>query len=190
MIHASRFAPLQTARELELLPLTLPATLLFRVQSDDPDAIVIAEGEAFLEEAGVVFEDVFAGTPTVLLAAVVTTAIGRRAARMNIHSVLPLEVTTHQLVTAISATVAGFAVTLPHPAAVTEAMQMREELTPREAEVLRLMARGQTNKQVAARLGISEHTAKFHVSAVLAKLGARTRTEAVTIGMTRGLVAI
>ena len=69
-------------------------------------------------------------------------------------------------------------------------MRVAEELTAREVEVLRLMARGQRNKQLAAQLKISEHTAKFHVSSVLAKLGARTRTEAVTIGMTRGLVAI
>ena len=69
-------------------------------------------------------------------------------------------------------------------------MRITEDLTKREVEVLRLMARGQTNKQVAAQLKISEHTAKFHVSSVLSKLGARTRTEAVTIGMTRGLVAI
>jgi DNA-binding CsgD family transcriptional regulator len=60
----------------------------------------------------------------------------------------------------------------------------------RETEVLRLMAGGQSNRQIAARLGISEHTAKFHVSSVLAKLGAASRTEAVTIGITRGLVAI
>jgi DNA-binding CsgD family transcriptional regulator len=69
-------------------------------------------------------------------------------------------------------------------------MRIAEELTARELEVLRLMARGQTNKQLAAELKISEHTAKFHVSSVLAKLGALTRTEAVTIGMTRGLVAM
>jgi DNA-binding NarL/FixJ family response regulator len=94
-------------------------------------------------------------------------------------------------VTAVSATVAGFAVTLPlPPAAPADTMRITEELTARELEVLRLMARGQTNKQVAAELKISEHTAKFHVSSVLAKLGALTRTEAVTIGMTRGLVAI
>jgi DNA-binding NarL/FixJ family response regulator len=53
-----------------------------------------------------------------------------------------------------------------------------------------LMARGYRNKQLASALNISEHTAKFHVSSVLAKLGARTRTEAVTIGVTRGLVAV
>jgi len=102
-----------------------------------------------------------------------------------------MEVTTQPLVAAIRATVAGFAVTLPRsPAGPADTMVITEDLTAREVEVLRLMARGNRNKQVAAVLGISEHTAKFHVSSVLAKLGARTRTEAVTIGVTRGLVAI
>ena len=193
MIHASRFVALRAARELDLLPVALPSTLLFRVQSDSPDVIVIAEGEAFLARAGnrSSLEEVFSDTPAVLLAAEPNTAMVRSAARMKIYSVLPMEVTTHQLVTAIAATVAGFAVTLPRPpAAPADTMRITEDLTARELEVLRLMARGHTNKQVAAQLKISEHTAKFHVSSVLSKLGALTRTEAVTIGMTRGLVAI
>ena len=65
-----------------------------------------------------------------------------------------------------------------------------EHLTAREGEVLRLVALGQGNKKIAAQLNVSEHTVKFHVSSVLAKLGARSRTEAVTIGILRGLVAI
>jgi DNA-binding NarL/FixJ family response regulator len=193
MVHAGRLLALRTARELDLLAITLPSTLLFRVQSDSPDVIVVAEGAAFLAKAGNrnTLQEVFAETPAVLLAAEVTTAIVRSAARMNIHSVIPMEADTPQLVTAISATLAGFAVTPPlRPAASAYAMRITEELTAREVEVLRLMARGQTNKQVAAQLRISEHTAKFHVSSVLTKLGARTRTEAVTIGMTRGVVAI
>jgi DNA-binding NarL/FixJ family response regulator len=52
------------------------------------------------------------------------------------------------------------------------------------------VALGQGNKKIAAQLNVSEHTVKFHVSSVLAKLGARSRTEAVTIGILRGLVAI
>ncbi|HTZ60960.1 MAG TPA: response regulator transcription factor [Acidobacteriaceae bacterium] len=192
MVQASRFPAFGAARELDFLPPALPSTLLFRVQTDGPDAIVIAEGEAFLSRAGnrSALQEVFAGTPTVLLATQATAAIARSAARLNIFSVLPLQVTAHQLVTALSATADGFAVTLPRRPTPSEAIRVREELTAREVEVLRLMARGQTNKQVAARLNISEHTAKFHVSSVLAKLGARTRTEAVTIGMTRGVVAI
>jgi DNA-binding NarL/FixJ family response regulator len=136
-------------------------------------------------------QQVFSDVPAVLLAAQANTAIVRSAARMKIYSVLPMAATTHQVVAAISATVAGFAVTVPRPlAGPPDAMRIAEDLTAREVEVLRLMARGYRNKQLATLLNISEHTAKFHVSSVLAKLGARTRTEAVTIGMTRGLVAI
>lgn len=65
-----------------------------------------------------------------------------------------------------------------------------EELTPREIEVLRLLARGFGNKQIGARLGISEHTAKFHISSILGKLVASSRTEAVTEGLRRGLILL
>jgi DNA-binding NarL/FixJ family response regulator len=193
MIHAGRFASLQAAPELALLPVALTSTLLFRAQSESPDAILIASGEVFLR--GVrdrrAFEQVFAETPTVLLAAEPGAATLRSAARLKIYSVLPLEVTRAQLVAALSATVAGFAVTLPRArSGPEESIAGSEHLTAREMEVLRLMARGHRNRQLAAMLDISEHTAKFHVSSVMAKLGARTRTEAVTIGVTRGLVAI
>jgi DNA-binding NarL/FixJ family response regulator len=191
--QASRFAALRAAQGLTLLAVALPSTLLFRMQSDNPDAIVIASGEAFLDRVGnrSALEQVFSETPTVLLAADPGAAVVRSAARMKIYSVLPMDVTTQQLVAAIRATVAGFAVTLPRPfSGSAEAVAFTEDLTAREVEVLRLMARGHRNKQVAALLNISEHTAKFHVSSVLAKLGARTRTEAVTIGVMRGLVAI
>jgi DNA-binding NarL/FixJ family response regulator len=193
MLHAGRFASLRSAPELQLLTVALPSTLLYRVQSDHPDVIVIAEGEAFLAGASQrsTLQEVFSDIPAVLLAAQANTAVVRSAARMKIYSVLPMDATTHQLVVAIAATVAGFAVTLPRPpAAPPEATRIAEDLTAREVEVLRLMARGYRNKQLATVLNISEHTAKFHVSSVLAKLGARTRTEAVTIGMTRGLVAV
>jgi DNA-binding NarL/FixJ family response regulator len=193
MVHAGRFASLRSAPELQLLAVALPSTLLFRVQSDHPDVIVIASGETFLAGAPQrsTLQEIFSEIPAVLLAAQANTAMARSAARMKIYSVLPMEATTHQLVVAIAATVAGFAVTLPRPlAGPPEATRMAEDLTAREVEVLRLMARGYRNKQLATVLNISEHTAKFHVSSVLAKLGARTRTEAVTIGMTRGLVAV
>ena len=65
-----------------------------------------------------------------------------------------------------------------------------EELTPREIEVLRMMAEGLGNKEIAARLGISDHTVKFHISSILAKVGASGRTEAVTIGIRMGLVLL
>jgi DNA-binding NarL/FixJ family response regulator len=65
-----------------------------------------------------------------------------------------------------------------------------DSLTAREHEVVQLMAEGLSNKQIADRLGISSHTAKFHVNAVLAKLDASTRTEAVVRALQRGVVML
>lgn len=69
-----------------------------------------------------------------------------------------------------------------------EAMPQVEALTERESDVLALLALGRSNKEIAAGLGISERTVKFHVSAILGKLGATNRTEAVSIAAQRGLV--
>ena len=63
-----------------------------------------------------------------------------------------------------------------------------EALTPREAEVLRLLADGSGNKEIAVRLKISEHTIKFHIRSILGKLGAASRTEAVARGLRSGLI--
>jgi len=65
-----------------------------------------------------------------------------------------------------------------------------DEITSRETEVLRMLAEGLVNKDIAMRLGISEHTVKFHISSILDKLGASTRTEAVTVGIRLGLIPI
>jgi len=65
-----------------------------------------------------------------------------------------------------------------------------EPLTPRETEVLQLLAQGLTNKTIAERLGISDHTAKFHVNAILGKLGAQSRTEAIVQAARLGLVIL
>jgi DNA-binding NarL/FixJ family response regulator len=65
-----------------------------------------------------------------------------------------------------------------------------QALTERETEVLQLTAQGLANKQIAMRLGISEHTVKFHLSSLYAKLGVASRTEAVRSGARRGLVVL
>ncbi|HET6317912.1 MAG TPA: response regulator transcription factor [Chloroflexota bacterium] len=65
-----------------------------------------------------------------------------------------------------------------------------EALTPRELQVLQLVAQGLPNKGIARRLGISENTAKFHVASLCGKLGASSRTEAVTIAARRGLILL
>ena len=65
-----------------------------------------------------------------------------------------------------------------------------ESLTPREFEVLRLVAEGLHNRQIAVRLGVTEHTVKFHLGAVFGKLGVSTRTEAVRRGLSLGVIDI
>lgn len=67
---------------------------------------------------------------------------------------------------------------------------LTEPLTPRELQVLQLVAQGLPNKGIARRLGISENTAKFHVASLCGKLGASSRTEAVTIAARRGLILL
>jgi DNA-binding NarL/FixJ family response regulator len=71
-----------------------------------------------------------------------------------------------------------------------EHAELVEELTEREIEILRKLAEGLGNKQIASALAISEHTVKFHISSILDKLGASSRTEAVTIGIRMGLVLL
>jgi DNA-binding CsgD family transcriptional regulator len=65
-----------------------------------------------------------------------------------------------------------------------------ESITAREKEVLQLMAEGLANKQIALSLGISEHTVKFHLSSLYAKLNVANRTEAVRAGLGLGLISL
>jgi DNA-binding NarL/FixJ family response regulator len=76
------------------------------------------------------------------------------------------------------------------PAAVAVPLSPADALTPREQEVLELLSQGLANKTIADRLGISEHTAKFHVNAILGKLGVQSRTEAVVRAARLGLVIL
>ena len=71
-----------------------------------------------------------------------------------------------------------------------ERVGLQESLTHREQEVLELLAEGLPNKAIAAQLGISDQTVKFHVASIAAKLGATNRTEAVRIALRRGLLTL
>ena len=101
-----------------------------------------------------------------------------------------------RLLPAVSAAAAGLvaldeglaeSVLRPRPA---PAPVLAEPLTPREVEVVQLLAEGLTNRRIGERLGISEHTAKFHVNAILGKLGASSRSEAVAQAARLGLVLL
>lgn len=82
------------------------------------------------------------------------------------------------------------AASLVPPTPVRSETKGRGELTEREKQVVQLLSEGLSNKLIADRLGISDHTAKFHVNGVMMKLGASTRTEAVVEAMRRGLIRL
>jgi len=113
---------------------------------------------------------------------------------------LPLEASAEQLQAAIHAVAAGLLVSLPTLVSsesssfiFTEKQEddnLVNSLTEREAEVLQLLADGLANKQIALQLGISEHTAKFHVSSIYSKLDVTIRAEAVRKGIQQGLVTL
>jgi DNA-binding NarL/FixJ family response regulator len=76
------------------------------------------------------------------------------------------------------------------PDFLPRAEELQEPLSDRELEVLDLLSEGLSNKLIAHRLGISEHTVKTHVASIFAKLGAASRTEAVSQAIRRGLVML
>jgi len=108
------------------------------------------------------------------------------------------DVTAEQIIAAVHAAAAGLQVTpvedgvglLPRAQMHEPVEEIVEPLTPREMDVLEMLAEGLSNKMIAHRLSISDHTAKFHVNSILAKLNAGTRTEAVTRGIRLGLIKI
>jgi DNA-binding NarL/FixJ family response regulator len=113
-------------------------------------------------------------------------------------AVLPRAAAPEAIMAAVKAAASGLAVLpralltplLDGPLADTLPEREAVPLTPREIEVLAAMADGASNKAIARRLGISFHTAKFHVAAILAKLDADSRTEAVAKAAQRGLVML
>ena len=116
--------------------------------------------------------------------------------RSGVRAILPEDASAAEILAAIQSAAAGLATldlrdlesllaATPQPVAAGTT-----PLTARELEVLRMLAEGAANKTIAWKLSISEHTVKFHVAQILAKLNAGTRTEAVTLGIRQGLILL
>jgi len=120
------------------------------------------------------------------------------ALQAGIRGVLPPEISGDELASAVRALTSGlvvlsreFSETMLPPQAETDSDELdstAESLTAREQQVLAMLAEGLLNKEIANRLRISEHTVKFHISSIMGKLGASSRTEAVTRGIRRRLI--
>ncbi len=146
------------------------------VESEDQAEVLLSDNQ---EERS--------GLPTVLLIDTADPTLVASALRHGIRGVLSREATLEEIESAIQAVNAGLIVleSVPSPAE-----SLTAPLSDREREVLDLIAEGLSNKLIAHRLSISEHTVKTHVAAILAKFGAGSRTEAVSQAIRQGLVML
>ena len=121
------------------------------------------------------------------------------ALRSGVRAILPHDSSIDEILAAIQAAHAGLVlldlevsqtIASRIPTLAVQPAAGLDNLTSREAEVLRMLAEGLGNREMASRLGISEHTVKFHIGSILDKLGASTRTEAVTMGIRMGIILL
>jgi DNA-binding NarL/FixJ family response regulator len=179
-------------------PTDVRQAFLRAVDTLAPDVVVAsADGSAGDAAARLAWEAPTTPPALVLLAERVEGMEGAEALRAGARALLPRDATPAELAAAVEAAAAGLVAV--HPDALTALVAAGraaaadpggQPLTPRELEVLQLLADGLANKEIAWRLGISDHTAKFHVASICAKLHASGRTEAVAIGIRQGLIMV
>lgn len=172
---------------LELAGDAPPEELEARVAALDPD--VVLEQRDGVREAARVPTVALVDDPRDAWAQAVTAGEDRGA-----HAILTRDASPEEIAAALVAVAAGLVALQPRALAASaspgEPRRERERLTAREIEVLTELSRGVPNKTIAADLTISEHTVKFHVASIFAKLGVSSRTEAVTHGVRLGLIML
>lgn len=183
---------------------SLPALVGFatRIQELQPHVVIADLAQADTQLFQVASDLERDGIGTIALIDEPSVGWTARALRAGVRAILPRESSENEIASAVVAADRGLVLLDPEitkelasqTRAVTStaenAADRLEDLTGREIEVLRLMAEGFGNKQIAARLGISDHTVKFHISSILAKLSVSSRTEAVTQGIRMGLITV
>ncbi|MCK9520543.1 MAG: response regulator transcription factor [Dehalococcoidia bacterium] len=166
----------------------------------DPAALDGVDVDLLVADLGDEPDDLFdalASTLPAVLLADWPVALDVAQVALAPRALLPRSASDAELRAAVAAVALGLSVVSPEALATLPGRDSplpheagESPLTEREREVLELLALGLPNKQIARRLGISEHTAKFHVGAILSKLGAASRTEAVALAARRGLLAL
>ena len=171
-----------------------PAELAQHLDDDDSAIIVLALPPPRLAATLEALGHCSRVQAVIVLSSDTRGVLTARARRAGVRAVLRSDATPEELAAAIVATRAGLVVLHPdalsRPTLAESAKGETTALTPREVEILEMMAEGLSNRRLAAHLGISSHTVKFHVASILAKLGALSRTEAVTLGVRRGLISL
>jgi DNA-binding NarL/FixJ family response regulator len=175
------------------------ADLASTIRNRKPDVVLLDTAESDLRRVLTAVQSEHAGPAFVVLTETAERGDLRRLLQSGARAILPGDSSPGEIADALQAASNGLTVIAPEfldalvPAVETtdaDPVALQEPLTSRETEVLALLAEGAGNKEIAAKLGVSEHTAKFHVSSILSKLNASTRTEAVTRGYRLGLILI
>lgn len=181
------------------------ATASPRIASRSPggieaDVVLVEGGDSAAFSSVPYREQQLPAPPVVVLVDAPARSEVLRLLQAGVRGVLLRDAPPHEIAGALQAVNDGLAVVSPEiletmfPANAgpveEEEPFATEPLTARESEVLALLAVGASNKEIATRLHVSEHTAKFHVSTILSKLGAATRAEAVARGYRHGLILI
>jgi DNA-binding NarL/FixJ family response regulator len=192
----ARIEAMLRARADFSVALSNPAQLSRRLDELSPAVVVLALGTEAAARALETLRALPSVPAVVLLSADPVAAWKAHARRSGVRAVLREDVTAEELAAAVAAAKAGLVAL--HPDALESSVAARAaergdrapSLTPRELEVLEMLAEGLSNRVIAARLRISSQTVKFHVASILAKLDAGSRTEAVTFGVRQGLIAL
>ncbi|MGB7742417.1 MAG: response regulator transcription factor [Terracidiphilus sp.] len=162
----------------------------FRIHRPDITVMDLQMPEMDGVDAVFAIRDEFPGSKIIVLTTYAGDAQVLRALKAGAQGYLLKAVMHKELADNIRAVYAGRNVMTPEAAAQLAQHTGEEALTPKEIEVLRLIAAGNANKEIAAQLSISEETVKSRVKNVLDKLGANDRTHAVTIGLKRGIIEL
>ena len=188
-------ARLDTEKRLDIFVARVGQSPAEQLEDVEADVIVLDLGS---ERVGDWIRHVMTSRPppgVLVLADDVPAALGAAWIRVGGRALLPRRASPTEVVAAIEGVASGLIVVHADTGSLIGSPGRRPApasrmLTPREIEVLGMMAEGLGNKAIAARLGISLHTVKFHIASVFAKLNVESRTEAVTEGVRRGLLLI
>jgi NarL family two-component system response regulator YdfI len=175
---------------------------LEEIEDSDPEVLLLRVSADALDDPRLAVEN-WPPLPSILIveeSEFASAVSAMQAEDSTIRGVLPAWATDREIQVALEAVATGLLVlhsdvaervsTAPTQSLASTSEFPGEALSPRESEVLNLLAAGLGNKEIAARLNISDHTVKFHVTSIFNKLNVSSRAEAVAVGIRRGLIAI
>lgn len=198
IVRAGLGSVVATAPEFQIVGSFPLKELSAQIEDLQPDVVLVDLESVSEESLQVEFRHGSSAAIIIVLTDNTENSWTTEAFRSGARAILPRDATAEEILAAIHASVLGLVVLhsdafdpLLSPIPVRSELDPSDQiLTPREIEVLRMIAEGLSNKEIASRLSISDHTVKFHISSIFAKLGASSRTEAVTLGIRLGLIMV